>query len=110
MKTLALILALLSSLPLRATIISSFQRLDPTTEPTTLTHNFSGGGPVWANYTFLFAGIQDYLVGGDLLRTSYYDGSDPDFQLRVTLDVPATVFLIIDNHVPDVVRCWMMVV
>ena len=102
MKILALLLTLITSLPLHAAIISSFQRLDPTTETTSLIHNFPGGGQVWTGNTFLFRTFLSYLVGGDFVRTSYIDSSDADFQLRVTLDVPATLFLLIDNRAPDV--------
>ena len=105
MKTLALLLALFGTLPLRAAVISSFERLDPGIHRSDPYPNiFQGGGtPVWSDYTFLFFPAPRYLIGAELVRTQYsVDNTDPDFQLRVTLDVPATVFLLIDNRVPDV--------
>ena len=105
MKILALLLTLITSLPLRAAVISSIERLDSIIEPsreTTLTHNFAGFGPVWSDHTFTFRTVPNYLIGGDLVRTSYRDHDDADFQLRVTLDAAATLFLLIDNRAPDV--------
>ena len=106
MKILALLLTLITSLPLRAAVISSIERLDSIIEPsreTTLTHNFTGFGPVWSDHTFTFRPfLPNYLIGGDLIRPSYYDSDDADFQLRVTLDAPATLFLLIDDRAPNV--------
>ena len=104
MKILALLLTLITSLPLRAAVISSVERLDPGIHrPDPYPNIFSGFGPVWSDYTFLFGPAPSYLLGAELVRTQYsVDNTDPDFQLRVTLDVPATVFLLIDNRAPDV--------
>ena len=106
MKILILLFAFLGSLPLRGAIISSFERLDSPLPPGnqfTLHRNFDGRAPVWSDYTFVFAGVPNYLIGADIVRTPYTsEVGNADFRLRITLEQSATVFLLIDNRVPDV--------
>jgi hypothetical protein len=98
--------ALFSALPARAHLISSIERLDTATPPNSLSHSdftFRSGFPVWSDSTFQFRSAPSYLFGADQVRTRYLiDSSDPDFRLRITLEVPATVFLLIDNRAPEV--------
>ena len=107
MKAFVLVLVLFGALPLRAAIISSIERLDSAVPPATLLFHsslsFLPGFPVWSNTSFQFRSVPSYLIGADQVRTAYFtDSSDPDYQLRLTLAVPATVYLIIDDRAPDV--------
>ncbi|MES2569431.1 MAG: PEP-CTERM sorting domain-containing protein [Verrucomicrobiota bacterium] len=108
MKVIALLLCLFTAiLPVRAgTVISSAQRLDPGAGAVSVTsspNTFKLFTQVWRDYTFTFRTTPSYLVGADMVMTHYFtDSADPDFQLRLTLAVPATVFLLIDDRVPDV--------
>lgn len=108
MKALApQFLALAFSFPLSAAVISSAERLDSTGMNQTfmLTHsanNFRSHVPIYYDYSFTYRNVPGYLSGADSLRTRYGHSQDADYQLRLTLDVPATLFLIIDDRIPDI--------
>ena len=60
-------------------------------------------GPVWRGYSFIFESTPQYLRGADqILNTFDVDRRDPDFALQVTLAQPATVYLLIDDRVPNI--------
>jgi len=108
MKAIALtFLALVVSLPLCAAVISSAERLDSTgVNPTfLLTHsadNFRSHLPIYYDYSFTYRNVPGYLLGADSVKTRYGDSQDADYRLRLTLDVPATLFLIIDDRIEDI--------
>jgi hypothetical protein len=57
---------------------------------------------MWQNYTFFITERPDYLAGSDRVILSYEDSLDVDYRLSVTLAIPATVFIMIDDRVPSV--------
>jgi hypothetical protein len=91
----------------QAKIISAVERLDggaaPRLRDGAVAPTFAGLTPIWSDYAFFALDAPAYLRGSDLLMTRYnFDKIDPDYQLRVTLARPATVFVMVDDRVPDV--------
>lgn len=89
-----------------ASVISSAERLDEPNEKVWLVPGaqatWSPGGPMWKDYTFFITSRPDYLKGSDRVLLSYSDSLDRDYQLSITLAVPARVFLFLDDRVPNV--------
>jgi hypothetical protein len=90
-----------------ATVISSAQRVDqPNVEewlwPGGLGIGFGVGGPVWKDYTFFITSRPAYLADADRVLLSYTASQDTDFNLKLTLAVPAQLFILIDDRVPDI--------
>ncbi|GAA5129404.1 hypothetical protein JIN84_03310 [Luteolibacter yonseiensis] len=102
-----LVLALVVSPPLPAAVISFAERLDSTgANPTfLLTHsanNFRPHLPIYYDYSFIYRNVPGYLLGADSVKTRYGDSQDANYRLRLTLDVPARLFLIIDDRIEDI--------
>jgi hypothetical protein len=88
-------------------VITSAQRVDQpeVTEwlwPARFGIGFGVGGPVWKDYTFFITSRPAYLADADRVLLSYIASQDTDFNLKVSLAVPAQLFILIDDRVPDV--------
>lgn len=105
MKYLAPLLLATITVTARGSVISSIERLDAGGGNNSVVHsanNFKPNWPVWFDYTFTFRTAPSYLYGADHVRTRYMvDNLDADYQLRVTLDTAATVYMLIDDNLPN---------
>lgn len=103
----ALLLALLAPLQSQAAVISFAERLDATGTSSTFTlarspNNFNQHTQIYHDTSFTYRNVPGYLSGADAVRTRFSDSQDADYQLHVTLEVPAKVFLVIDDRIEDV--------
>ena len=85
-----------------AHLISSVERLDQGGSLPWVMHD-SRFVQVWRDYTFVYRSKPSYLIGGDQILTTYFgEAQDADFKLQLTLSTSATVYLLIDDRVPNV--------
>lgn len=107
MNLLTLLIVLGFPAIMQAGVISAATRLDATGPNATFiltssANNFSPHTQIWYNYSFSYRNVPAYLKGADSLRTLFQDNEDTDYQLRLTLNAPATLFLLVDDRIDDV--------
>ena len=70
-------------------------------EPQLVAEGLEVGGPVFVDRTHQYIVLPESLLGLEYAMLANNDKVDPDFQLHVTLERSATLYLFLDNRIGD---------
>ncbi len=90
--------------PVPANVIASIVVSNSPNSSDYILHNdgsMAVGKLMYADRTYKYAALPDYLIGADYIETANDDKTDPDLTISVTTLRPAKIYIMIDNRVGD---------
>ena len=83
-------------------LITSLERTNSENgEPQLVAEGLEVGGPVFVDRTHEYLVLPEFLLGLEYAMLANNDKVDPDFQLHVTLERSARLYLFLDNRIGD---------